>query len=160
MKGIFLLILTLLVIGSLIAILIIRSKARRQSQKSKNDILKLKEGKANYEFELTSDYSDSSVLKIRKLLEENNFRIIEDVKDGLIAYSGKSEGAVLNGWLNVDPLTLPVRVVITSSFTNTVNVKFADDYGFQILNAGQKQKFNDVYKPIFTHFESLIKNQR
>ncbi|WP_298119404.1 hypothetical protein [Flavobacterium sp.] len=158
MKRILLIILAIIAIGALIIILIIRSKARRQFQKSKNKISKLKEGKANYEFEIPSNYSEASILKIRKLLEENNFRIIEDVNDGLIAYSGKSEDAVLNGWLNVNPLSLPMRIIVTSSLTNTIKVNFADDYGFQILNSNQKQKFNDAYKPIFNHFEILIKN--
>jgi cbb3-type cytochrome oxidase subunit 3 len=158
MKRILLFLIAILAASALIIALIIRSKARRQFQKSKNNILKLKDGKANYEFDLPNIYSDSSLLKIRQLLDEYNFRIIENVDNGLIAYSGKSEEAVLNGWLNANPLTLPFRVVVSSSLNNTIKVKFADDYGFQVLNASQKQKFNNAYNPIFMHYEALIEN--
>lgn len=158
MKTAYLLIITLVVIITFFTFLILRGKAKRKLQQSQTNISKLKEGKANYEFEIKSNYNDSSIQKIKNSLEGNNFRIIENVNDGLIAYSGKSEDAVLGGWLNVNPLTLPLRISISRALNNTIKVQFADDYGFQILNAKQKQKFNEVYTPLFSQVENLIKN--
>jgi hypothetical protein len=158
MKSIFLYIIVVAVVALIFLVFIIRGRARRQGQKGRNNILNLKPGKANYESELAIPFSDGTLLKIKELLAQNNFRIIDDVQDGIIAYSGKNEDATLGGWLNVSPFKLPFRIVVTQSGTH-IKVSFADDYGFQVLNKSQLQKFNEVYRPVFTHYEDLIKKQ-
>jgi hypothetical protein len=155
----FVYILGLVAAGALIVFLILRAKAKRQLQKLNTSVLNLKEGKANYEFDLNCFFNDAILFRFQDLLIEFNFRLVDNAKDGIIAYSGKSEHAALNGWLNVDYLSLPLRVVVMPTLTNKVKVKFADDYGFQILNTKQKLKFNEVYNPLFLHYESLIKKQ-
>jgi|GEM_PF-5392132 len=159
MKGIFIYITVAVVVALILVIFIIRGKARRQGQKDNNDISKLKPGKAQYEFDPGIPYSDTALLKIKEVLVQNNFRIIDNVQDGLIAYSGKNEDATLGGWLNINPFKLPFRIVITKGNTQNIKVLFADDYGFQILNKSQLQKFNEVYMPVFNHYAELIKKQ-
>ncbi|AWH85766.1 hypothetical protein HYN59_11885 [Flavobacterium album] len=158
MKTIFIYIIVVIVIAIIILIFIARGKSRRQLQKSKNNIQALKDGKANYEFEIQRPLDTASLSKIKDVLAGHNFRIIDNVADGIIAYSGKNEDATLHGWQNIDSLKLPLRIVVINTASNNIKVKFADDYGFQILNAAQKEKFNAVYSPAFKHYEALLKN--
>lgn len=158
MKTIFIYIIVVIVIAILILILIARGKTRRQLQKSNNNIQGLKDGKANHEFEMPGSLDGASISKIKNALAAQNFRIIDNVSDGIIAYSGKNEDATLHGWQNIDSLKLPLRIVVTNTPTGNIKVKFSDDYGFQILNTAQKEKFKIVYSPAFTHYEALLKN--
>lgn len=158
MKSIFLYVIIVALVVLILVIFIMRGKARRHGQKGKNNILKLKPGKANYEFDLDRSLNDGALLKIKQLMDQKKFRIIDGVEDGIIAYSGKNEDAALGGWLNIDPFTLPFRIVVMED-TDHIKVTFADDYGFQILNKSQLQKFNETYRPVFTFYEDLIKKQ-
>ncbi len=159
MNAIFIYIGVAVVVALIIVIFIIRGKARRRGQDGRNSISGLKPGKANYEVDLPIPFSEAALLKIKGVLAQNNFRIIDNVQDGIIAYSGKNEDATLGGWLNINPFKLPFRIVVTQGTAQTTKVLFADDYGFQILNKSQLQKFNDVYKPVFVHYADLIKKQ-
>ena len=150
-------IIVIVVLILFIVIFTLRGKSRRLNQKNNKNISKLKAGKANYEFELSKSYNEFLLIKARELLINNNFRVIDNVEDGVIAYFGKNEDVVLHGIYNADPLKLPFRATISCSHTNKAFVKFTDDYGFIILNASQKQKFNDAYLPIFKYYENLLK---
>ncbi len=159
MNAIFTYVAVAAVVALIIVIFIIRGKARRRVQSARDSISALKPGKANYEVDLPIPFSEAALLKIKEVLAQNNFRIIDNVQDGIIAYTGKNEDATLGGWLNINPFKLPFRIVVTQGSTQNIKVLFADDYGFQILNKSQIQKFNDVYKPVFVHYADLIKKQ-
>ncbi len=144
-------------IGLIVVLLVLRAKARRGLQGRQNDVHQLKPGKVFREFELQTTYSEQALAKLRQFFVDQKFRLVDNVAEGIIAYSGKSENATLSGWLNIDPMLLPIRIVVKSSATHRIVLRMDDDYGFQVLNEAQKAKFQEKNDVKFGFFERGIR---
>lgn len=157
MKIFILSLLGVVLIVLIIIVFVIRGKARRIKQSGANDINSLKPGKAFYSVEMGIDFNAETENKVKEHLASKGFRIIENVQNGIIAYSGKSENAALKGWLNIDPMQLPIRIVCKAGANGKLLIRMDDDYGFQVLNAGQLQKFQHINEIKFKFYEDEIK---
>ncbi|MEL1245975.1 hypothetical protein AAEO56_17005 [Flavobacterium sp. DGU11] len=134
-----------------------KNKSKLQHQKSTTDIATLKGGQAVHEFELEIPYNDSSLSKIKQFLGEHRFSVIEDVDNGIIAYSHDSHKTSEKLWMQVDQFSLPLRVVCIRSLSGSISVRFDDNYGGRIVIKKIRQRFIDKYQPLFTYYEILLK---
>ena len=156
MKGIILIPILAAVFVAIVIFFVLRAKVRRFAQAGRNDIDKLKPGKVHHIFELDIPFNKQTQSDLKALLSGLDFRIIEGVENGLIAYSGKSENAALGGWLNIDPMLLPIRITAQPNKGAGIQFRMDDDYGFQVLNATQKEKFQKKNDVKFHFYEEKI----
>jgi hypothetical protein len=157
MKSAFIYLAVIIVVVLIILFFIIRGILKRSKQSSQNDVNALKPGKAFYEIQFETEFSPETQSKLETFLKEQKFRIVDQVKNGIIAYSGKSENAALKGWLNSDPMALPIRLVCKAGSTGKLILRFDDDYGFQVLNATQLEKFQQLNEIKFKFYAAEIK---
>lgn len=158
MKTIILLPVLAAVFVAIMVFFILRAKARRVAQAGMNAIEKLKPGKVHHIFTVDMPFDKATRSDLDTLLKSLDFRLIEGVENGIIAYSGKSENAALGGWLNIDPMLLPIRITAQPNKGGGISFRMDDDYGFQVLNAAQKEKFQAKNDVKFKHYEAKIRS--
>jgi hypothetical protein len=157
MKSAFIYLVVIIVVALIILFFVIRGILKRSKQSSQNDVNALKPGKAFYETELQVEFTLGTKSTIEQFLKEKKFRIVQGVNNGIISYSGKSENAALKGWLNSDPMALPIRLICKAGSTGKLILRFDDDYGFQVLNAAQLEKFQQLNEVKFKFYAAEIK---